>query len=178
MSRDGGGRPLRAHRTCQGRTPPSHELAASSPHWPGLPSLASNGPHLYASSWPIHRSLLALLTLRPALPPPPPPPPHTHPSLLLHPWPRSGLCHNRPLPSSHPGKPVGGVQLLPSPVLPAQVSPLSLGLQAADGGAAPSRALVTRGSTGLSQTLEVRPPGGARHPTGVPSTLFTAPPPP
>lgn len=135
--------------------------------WPQM------GPHLYASSWPIHRSLLALLTLRPV---PPPPLPSLCP--LLHPWARSGLCHNKPLPSSHPGKPVGGVQLPPTPVCPAQVSPLSLGLQAADGGAAPAHALVTRGSTGLSQTLEVRPPGGAQHPTGVPSTLFIVPLPP
>lgn len=85
-------------------------------------------PHLYASSWPIHWSFLGLLTLRPV--------PHTH--SLSHPWARSDLCHNRPLPSSHPGKPVGGVQLPPTSVFPAQVSPLSLGLQAADGGAAPS----------------------------------------
>lgn len=142
--------------------------------WPQM------GSHLYASSWPIHRSLLALLTLRPVLSLPLSLSLSQSPSPLLHPWARSGLCYNRPLPSPYPGKPVGGVQLpathTHTPVCPAQVSPLSLGLQPADGGAAPAHALVTGGSTGLSQTLEVRPPGGAQHPTGVPSTLFIFPP--
>lgn len=131
-------------------------------------------PLLYASSWPIHPSLLTLLAPRPVL---------SlslclscSPSLLLHPWAGSGLCHSRPQTRPYPSRRVGCSCPSHPPALPRPLPQAWMVLEEAGGGPAPHPC--SRGSTGLSQTLEVRPPRGAQHPTGVSSTLFIIPLPP